>query len=78
MSWVHKIRLHDRRGKGTAESFSREEIKASTAEGRWSSSGVTSACCASTYYTERCSLTFSTHGMTTYTHLSAVFKEKPK
>ena len=32
---VHKIRLQGRRGKGTAESFSREKIKASTAEGRW-------------------------------------------
>ena len=27
-SLVHKIRLHGRRGKGTAESFSREKIKA--------------------------------------------------
>ena len=26
-SWVHKIRLHGRRGKGTAESFSREKLR---------------------------------------------------
>ena len=32
---VHKIRLHGRRGKGMAESFSREKIKARTAERRW-------------------------------------------
>ena len=25
-SWVHKIELHGRRGKGTAESFSREKL----------------------------------------------------
>ena len=30
-----KIRLHCRRGKGTAESFSREKNKGSSAEGRW-------------------------------------------
>ena len=34
-SLVHKIRPRGRRGKGTAESFSLEKIKASTAEGRW-------------------------------------------
>ena len=27
ISWVHKIRLHGRIGKGTAESFSREKIR---------------------------------------------------
>ena len=26
-SWVHKVRLHGRRGKRTAESFSREKIR---------------------------------------------------
>ena len=31
---LHKIRLHGRRGKGMAESLSREN-KARTAEGRW-------------------------------------------
>ena len=36
-SLVHKIRLHGRRGKGMAESFSREKLKskARTAERRW-------------------------------------------
>ena len=36
-SLVHKIRLHGRRGKGIAESFSREKlkIKARTTERRW-------------------------------------------
>ena len=32
---VHKIRLHGRRGKGMAESFSQRKMKAGTAEGRW-------------------------------------------
>ena len=27
MSWVHKIRLHGRRGKETAESFSRQKLR---------------------------------------------------
>ena len=36
ISWVHKILLHGRRGKGTVESFSREKFrKATTAEVRW-------------------------------------------
>ena len=34
MSWVHKLRLHDRRGKRMAESFSRYKIKVGTPEGR--------------------------------------------
>ena len=33
-SFVHKFRLHSRRGKGMAESFSRKKIKARTAERR--------------------------------------------
>ena len=34
-SLVHKFRLHSRRGKGMAESFSRKKIEARTAERRW-------------------------------------------
>ena len=44
-SWVHKIQLHGWRGKGTAESFSREKIKASTAEGRWMRNPVWPSSC---------------------------------
>ena len=48
-SLVHKIRLHGRRGKGMAESFSREKLKKGAAERRcmrnpvWPSSCVTPA-----------------------------------
>ena len=27
ISWVYKVRLHGRRGKGTAESFSRQKLR---------------------------------------------------
>ena len=43
-SLVHKIRLHGRRGKGMAESFSREKIKASTAESGWMENPVLPSC----------------------------------
>ena len=48
-SSVHKIRLHGRRGKGTAESFSREkERHAPYVEGRWMRNPVwPSSCVAS-------------------------------
>ena len=42
-SLVHKIRLHGRRGKGTAEFFSRK-IEASTAERRWRNPVWPSSC----------------------------------
>ena len=44
-SLVHKIRLHGRRGKGMAESFSREKIKASTTERRWIENPVLPSSC---------------------------------
>ena len=44
-SLVHKIRLHGRRGKGMAESFSRQKIKARTAEGRWIKNPVWPSSC---------------------------------
>ena len=34
-SLVHKIRLHDRRGKGMAESFSREKLRQAPQKGGW-------------------------------------------
>ena len=55
MSWVHKIRLHGRGRKRTAEPFSRLKIKAGTAEGRWKKN----SCVA-----EKCSLTSRINGMT--------------
>ena len=39
-SLVHKIRLHGRRGKGTAVFFSRKKNKACTAEGKWMRNSV--------------------------------------
>ena len=44
-SLVHKIRLHGRRGKGMAESFSREKNKARTAERKWMRNPVWPSSC---------------------------------
>ena len=44
-SLVHKIRLHGRRGKGMAESFSREKLRqAPQKEGGWKILWLTSSC----------------------------------
>ena len=65
-SLVHKKnRLQGRRGKGTAESFSREKIKASTTEGRWRNPGRPSSC-VTPAGTSTIILTFRIYGMATH------------
>ena len=44
-SLVHEIRLHSRRGKGMAESFSREKLRHATAERRWMRNPVRPSSC---------------------------------
>ena len=68
-SWVHKIRLHGRRGKETAESFSREKLRQAPPK------EVDEKFCVN--FLPSTSLMSGIDGMTAHTHTATLFSPFP-
>ena len=71
-SLVHKIRLHGRRGKGTAESFSREKLRQAPQEqgGELSCTGMTFLPCDPGWCVRKPDVQNKWHGNTTHPHIA--------